>query len=294
MNFRHLSVFLAVSEELNMTRAARKLFMTQPSVSQMVAELENYYNTRLFERLNHRLFLTDAGRRLQSYARHIINLEAQAKKELADLSQAGVLRVGASQTVGAYFMPEVIRRFHERFPLVELFTCVENTREIELLLLADRLDLGLVEGRVHSPDLIEEPVVDDELCIACPPGHPLANMQALSIQDLAGQNFILREEGSGTREIFANQMQTAGTAWKEAGTYNSTEAIKSAVKNGLGMAVLPLIAITGELSQGMLVALHVKGLSLSRKFNLVYHRQKYFSPVMHSFRAGLIGKNGGQ
>lgn len=284
MNDRHLIVFLAVCEHMNMTRAAASLYMTQPSVSQMIADLERYYNVRLFERLNRRLYLTAAGERLLSYARHITNLEDRAKKELTDLNQAGIIRIGASQTVGAYLLPEVIAHYRELLPEVEIFTRVENTREIERLLLEDKLDLGLVEGLIHSPDLNEEPVMDDELAIVCAAGHPLAARSRLIPENLSSYPFIVREMGSGTREMFATRMQAAGVAWKEAGIYNSTEAIKRAVEKNLGLAILPVVAIRQELNEGTICTLQVKGLNLARQFSLIYHKQKYFTRAMQEFK----------
>lgn len=289
---RHLEVFLTVCEHMNMTQAANALYMTQPSVSQMIAELERYYHVRLFERLKHKLYLTAAGERLLPYARHIINLEAGAKKELANLNQAGVIRIGASQTVGAYLLPETMARYRQRLPEVEIFTRVENTREIERFLLEDKLDLGLVEGLIHSPDLIEEAIIGDDLVIACAPGHPLTQINPVIPENLKPYPFIVREEGSGTREVFANQMQAAGVNWKEAGIYNSTEAIKRAVEKNLGLAVLPIIAIQQDIEGGKICALQVKDLNLRRKFNLVYHKQKFFTQAMREFEAclNLFGK----
>lgn len=283
MNIRHLTVFLSVCEHMNMTRAAEDLYMTQPSVSQMIAELERYYDTRLFERLNRRLFLTPAGERLQSYARHIINLEIQAKKELADLNRGGVLRIGASQTVGAYLLPEIIAQFHNRFADIEVFSRVENTRLIEQYLMEDKLDFGLLEGMIHSPDLREESFLDDDLAVVCAPNHPLAVKSNISPETLALYGFILREEGSSTREVFTTQMRAAGVAWKEAGVYNSTDAIKYAVQNNLGLGILPILAIQQEIMDGTIHLLSVSGLILRRKLNLVYHRQKYFTNAMKSF-----------
>lgn len=288
MNTYHLTVFLTVCEQMNMTQAGKILFMTQPSVSQVIAELERTYNVRLFERLNRRLYLTAAGERLQSYARHIINLEDQARKELASLSDAGLLRIGASHTIGAYLLPEITARYHERLPEVEIFTRVENTREIERLLFDDRIDFGIVEGLVHSPDLLEKTIMNDDLLIVCAPNHPLSGNTRISPQDLTKDRFIVREEGSGTRELFANQMHAAGVAWQAAGVYNSTEAIKHAVQKNLGLGVLPAIAVQQEIREGTVCVLPVQGLNLRRKFNLIYHRQKYFTRAMQAFENCLM------
>jgi LysR family transcriptional regulator, transcriptional activator of the cysJI operon len=283
MNFRHLQIFIKVCEVGNMTRAAKELYMTQPSVSQAIMELEKFYGARLFERLNHRLYLTTAGERLQSYARHILNLSEQAQKELSDLSQTGSVRIGASLTIGAYLLPGIVAFFRKTNPDVEVFTRVDNTSLIEKLLLEDQLDLGLVEGPVYSPHVVEEFFTEDQLVFISSPQHPLAQQRRWKVQDLAHQEFIIREAGSGTQDIFEHAMQEAGVSWKAAGIYNNIEAIKQAVTANLGLAMVSKISVIDEIDQGVIIPLEVEGAVLKRKFNLVYHRQKYFSKAMQLF-----------
>ncbi len=289
MTFRHLRIFLSVCDHKNMTRAARALYLSQPSVSQAIAELEAYYGVRLFERLNRRLYLTSAGERLQSYARHILNLEEQAKKELSEHGEAGTLRIGASLTIGTYLLPGLISAFHERQPQVELFTLVDNTNVIERLILEDRIDLGLVEGPVSSPDVVERAIRDDDLVVICAPTHPLSRKRRVAVSDLAAFMFIVREPGSGTRAIFENAMQEAGVAWKLAGVYNNIDAIKHAVRENLGLAVVPRISITDEIRTRAVVPLKVQGLKLVRKFNFIYHRQKFFTKAMRVLMDSYYG-----
>ena len=283
MDLRHLRIFLAVCETGTMTRAAQSLYMTQPSVSQVIAELEKEYSVRLFERLNRRLYLTTAGERLRSYASHLINLSDQAKKELADLGAGGSIRIGASLTIGAHLLPRLINAYRQAMPGVEIFTLVDNTAVIEKLLLADQLDLGLVEGPVYSPHLREEMLSDDDLIIICGPGHPFWGKAQINIAELAGQAFIIREPGSGTRDIFERVMQGAEASWKIAGVYNNTEAIKQAVRGNLGLAVVPKISIADETERSLVWAVEVEGLNLKRKFNLVVHRQKFVTRALQSF-----------
>jgi DNA-binding transcriptional LysR family regulator len=266
-----------------MTQAARILYMTQPSVSQAIAELEKYYGVRLFERLNHRLYLTAAGDRLQFYARHMLNLTEEARKELADICSGGLLRVGASQTTGAYLMPRIVAAYRKQMPQVEVFTIVDNTSVIENMILEDRIDLGLVEGAVNSPDIVEEFIQDDGLILVGAPQHPLAMQKDVSISDLAAYPIIVREKGSGTRDVFENAMHQAEVAWKIGGVYNNTEAIKQAVRMNLGLAVIPEVSAAEDVRLGSLVPLKVRGLKLARKFNLVYHRQKFFTRAMQVF-----------
>jgi LysR family transcriptional regulator, transcriptional activator of the cysJI operon len=283
MNFRHLRIFLTVCEVGNMTQAAKQLYMAQPSVSQAIAELEKYYEVRLFDRLNHKLYLTAAGERLQTYAHHILSLSEQARKELADLNQGGFVRIGASLTVGAYLLPDLVVAFRQQSPAVEVFTLVDNTTVIEQKILEDQLDLGIVEGPMTSPHIVEEMYCDDHLVFIASPAHPLASKESITVQELANQSFIVREPGSGTQTIFEHAMQASEVPWKVAGIYNNIEAIKQAVIANLGIAVVSKIAVAGEVGQGKLVALPVQGISLKRKFNLIYHRQKFFTKAMQSF-----------
>jgi len=288
MTMRHLEVFLTVCETNNMTQAAKTLYLSQPSVSLAIAELEKEYGVRLFERLNHRLYLTAAGERLKAYARHILNLSEQAHKELTDLRQGGSLRLGASLTTGTYLLPGLVATFSEGHPDVEVFTQVDNTNVIEQLILEDRLDLGLVEGPIVSPDIVERAVRDDRLVVICSPRHSLAERKKLAPADLAGMKFLIREPGSGTRVIFENALREAGIVWKIAGIYNNTESIKHAVQANLGLAVVSQISIGDEVDSGLLVPLAIPSLKLSRKFNCIYHRQKFFTLAMQALVDSLI------
>jgi DNA-binding transcriptional LysR family regulator len=269
-----------------MTRAAQELYLRQPTVSQAIAELEAEYGVKLFERLNHRLYLTASGERLQEYARHILNLTEQAKKEL-NSQQGGTLRVGASLTTGTYLLPAAIRAFKKEMPEVEIYTHVDNTNVIEKMILDDDIDLGLVEGPVTSSNIIEKTIREDHLVVICSSENPLARKKALQPTDLEEKGFLIREPGSGTRRIFENALEEAEVNWKVAGVYNNTESIKQAVKADLGLAVVPWISIDQERSSGQLVALEIQGLKLARKFNLIYHRQKFFTPAMKTLMQWL-------
>ena len=282
MNFRHLKIFSVVCEHQTMTRAAKVLYLSQPSISQAITELETYYGVRLFERLNHRLYLTAAGERLRTYARHILNLEDQVRKELSEHKEAGTLRIGARLTIGKYLLPGLVSAFHEKMPQVEVFTLIDNTKVIERLILEDRVDLGLVEGPICSPDIVEKIICDDDLVIICAPKHPLSKKRKVTVADLAAFMFIIREPGSGTRTIFENAMREAGLTWKLAGVYNNIEAIKHAVRENLGLAVVPRISIGEEIRAGSIIPVKVEGLKLVRKFNFIYHRQKFFTKAMQA------------
>jgi DNA-binding transcriptional LysR family regulator len=283
MDLRHFRIFLTVCDTGSMTRAAKNLYMTQPSVSQAITEMEKEYGVRLFERLNHRLYLTTSGERLRFYANHILNLSEQARRELAEQGAGGSLRIGASLTIGAHILPELVNRFRQEMPQVKIFNQVDNTSEIVKMILSDQLDLGLVEGPTYSPYVLEEKFRDDDLIIICGPGHILWGRESIEISELAGKEFIIRESGSGTRDIFERVMSEAGASWSTAGICNNTEAIKQAVRGNLGLAVVPKISVEEEIERCLVWPIEVKGLNLKRKFNLIFHHQKSMTPALQTF-----------
>ncbi len=280
MNLRQLKIFLEVCDQKNMTRAAKALYFTEPSVSQAVKDLEEYYGVKLFERLNHRLYITGAGERLQSYARHVLSLDEQVRRELAEHKEAGVLRVGASLTIGTYLLPGLLATVRAKLPQVEIFSAIDNTDVIQKLILEDRIDIAMVESPVNSPDIVEKDIRNDELVIICSPRHPLSQKMRARKADLSGLAFIIREPGSGTRAIFENAMREAGISWKRRGVYNSTEAIKQAVIANLGLAVVSRYSIQNELQTQSVAVVKIAGLRLVRKFRFIYHRQKIFTKAM--------------
>lgn len=288
MTFRHLSIFVAVCDEGTMTAAAEKLFIAQPSVSQAISELESNYGVRLFERLGRRLYITTAGEKLLSYARHILNLAEQAQQELRRLVKSGVIRLGASITIGTCLLGSMVQSFLCQYPDVEIMTTVDNTKIIEELLLTDRIDLGLVEGPIHSDDIVEAPFSSDKLVLICPPEHPLAVKGKAVAADLNNAAFIMRERGSGTREVFEAALASAGLKWRTTGTYNNTEAIKNAVAKGLGIAVISCLTVEKEVQSVELAAVEIDGLSLSRKFNLISHKNKFFTQAMLDFKKACL------
>lgn len=284
MTLRHLRIFIEVCDSGGMTAAAEKLYMAQPSVSQAIAELEGHYNVKLFERLGRKLYITAAGNRLLSYARHIINLNERLEREIRVISENGILRVGASVTVGTCILSEVIKAFLNRCLNVEVTTTVDNTKVIEEMILFDKIDIGLVEGFIHSSDIIEEPFYDDELVLICHSKHPWTVKGYIAAEELDGCPFIIREKGSGTRELFEAEMAVAGLKWTTVGVYNNAEAIKNAVAAEMGVAVISRLAVEREVQRGDIKIVEIKGLHFMRKFNLVYHKNKFFSNALLKFK----------
>lgn len=283
MTLRHLQVFLCVCDEGNMTAAAKKLYIAQPSVSQAILELENHYNVKLFERLGRKLFITPAGDKLLTYARHIVNLSREVKETLQEVNDNGVLRVGASVTVGTYILHSMVSEFTRHFPKSKIISFVNNTAVMEGMLLSDQLDIGLVEGRVQSPGIVQIPFMEDELVLVSSVSHPFAKEGKITIAELKHKGFIVREEGSGTRNLFESVMHDKSIDWDIAGVYNNAESIKNAVSKGLGISVMSWMAVQKEAERKELAIIAVEGVTFKRQFSLIYHKNKYISPVLNRF-----------
>lgn len=173
-----MRIFLEVCRTMNVTRAAENLYMTQPAVSRAIREIEQTYSIRLFERLNQRLYLTDSGRRMHAYAMHIVDTFDRMERELSDGDERGVLRVGASITLGNYELPAVARRMKKERPGIRLQATVANVDTLKDMLLDNRLDAAMIEAPIDHRDLTGEAFSRDELALILPPGHPLLQKTA--------------------------------------------------------------------------------------------------------------------
>lgn len=284
MTIRHIRIFLAVcAQGCNTTRAAESLHMTQPAVSLAIHELEEYYGMRLFDRIGRRLMLTEPGRRFLEYASHVASLFDEMERQLRDWDHLGLLRVGASITIGAQFLPSYVKTFTQLHPGVRIQASVESSEQLERRLLENTLDFALMEGVVHSDSLVSEEYLEDHLAIICAADGPFHHGQELTLEEFTRQSFLLRERGSGTREEFDRVLETAGVSVRPLWEAMSTTALVNAVICGLGIAVLPYRMVIGPLERGLVVAIRVKGLSFRRCFRIVWHKNKFLSPLAKSF-----------
>ncbi|MDD3920995.1 MAG: LysR family transcriptional regulator [Eubacteriales bacterium] len=283
MTLRHFRIFVTVCDTMNMTKAANALFMSQSAVSQSIAELEKYYGIRLFERLNRKLYLSEAGGKLLSYARHMLRMNQEIEQDMRTLSQSGTLRIGASVTVGAYVLPQLVRSFRERFPTIRIEVTENNTAKIERLLMTDQLDLGIVEGDTASADLLSVPLTEDELVLICAPEHPFAGQKTVEPAALTREGFIIREEGSGTRKTFETVMAAANIPWHAVWTCTNADSIRMAVAANLGVSVISKLSIAQDVESGRLCTAQVRSLHFVRMLKTIYHRNKYITTPMQEF-----------
>ncbi|NCA99472.1 MAG: LysR family transcriptional regulator [Clostridia bacterium] len=289
MTLRHLQIFLAVADASNMTRASEKLFIAQPTVSQAIAELEKHYGVKLFDRLSRRLYLTGAGKVMLGYARHVINLIGEMDQAIEVETATGCLRIGATLTIGTCLLPSYLAAFGQRHPQASVAASIRNTRDIEQLVIRNELDLALVEGSISNPEIMVQPYMVDRLVLVCGTNHPLYNIAGpIPLQALEDQSFIVREQGSGTRELFEHTMALQQVPWKIAWEAINSDAMVQAALNGLGIAVLSGRLIETPLRSGQLRTIQVQDLDLVRSFCLAYHKNKYLTPTMQALIALIL------
>lgn len=277
MTFRHLNIFLQVCNVSNMTKAADLLHMSQPSVSQAVAELEAHYQVKLFERLGKKLYLTAAGHKLNTYANHIVNLNSQTEEAMRQFGNMLSVRLGASVTIGESFLIGLIGHLQLIYPQNRITSNISNTDSLEKMLLNDDIDLALIEGSIHSDYLLCTKFMTDELIFIASPKHPLAKKSNVTIEDIGRAEFYLREEGSGTRSLIEKTMHKEQINYNICGTYNNASSIKKAVAANLGISIISRLAVQEELDDNSLVELKVPALSFKRYFSIVHHKNKYLS-----------------
>jgi len=276
---RRLQVFQTVARLLSFTKAAEELHMTQPAVTFQVRQLEEQFNTRLFDRTHNRISLTDAGKRVHECAGRIFELYAEMDNSVRELTGdiSGVLILGASTTIAEYMLPVLLGDFKTKYPDITIRLKVANTDGIVSQVENNTIDLGVVEAPVNNKNLVVEKCRTDHLVLIVPPGHELANEAVVPIQRVADYPFICREEGSGTREVMIESMHDAGVSTTDlniAMELGSLEAIKGAVESGMGVSILSNATIQKELKLGTLVAVQLEP-PIDRPFSFVHQKQKF-------------------
>ncbi len=284
MTLRHMEIFCAVCNcGCNTTRAAERLNMTQPAVSLAIKELERYYGIMLFDRIGRRLQITSAGESFLQYARSITADFEDMEREMRNWDSVGLLRVGASITIGSQFLPSYVKAFEYSHPGTEIHVKVTPSDDLEKALLNNELDLALIEGRAHDISLYSEEYMEDRLCIVASPKEGFTQGQHLSLDEFKKQRFLLREPGSGTREIFDRAAENMGFSITPIWEATSTTALVNAVISGIGISVLPHRMVASALERGLIVTLNAEGMDFRRSFNIIYHKDKFLTKTAKDF-----------
>ncbi|WP_312109242.1 LysR family transcriptional regulator [Brevibacillus reuszeri] len=282
---QQLLVFVTVADRQNFSRAAEELHMTQPAVSQYILSLERTVGTKLLERSNKYVRLNKAGEIVYHHAREILGLYTRMQSLVDDLmnTPSGHLTIGASYTYGEYVLPHVIARMRQHYPLITPTITIHNSTVITELVANRQLDVGIVEGEFLQEKMCVEPFADDRMYLIVSPAHPLAKKEEVNVSELLDETWIVREEGSGTREAAEKMFRMLQIQPKKQMEFGSTQVIKEAVEAGLGISLLSYWAIRKERKLGTLCTLKVAGTPITRDFSLVTKTNEFHTKALDIF-----------
>ena len=288
MDEHKLKVFCTVVETKSFSRASEIIRLTQPAVSLQIQALEEIFETKLFDRSGSDITLTKAGEIFYKYAQEINSLYMSADKELDGFVTPfkGIVKIGASSTIGNYVLPAVISGFRRKFPKIDIHLVINNTKNIVDFLNAGKIDIALVEGDIKKQKLAVEKLISDEMVLIMSPLHPLAKRSTVSILEVAKEPFVIREEGSGTRQMIEKFLIRHGIQpqnLKIEFIMGSMESIKGAVEEGLGVTIISKWAVRKEKKQGTLKTAKFKEEKFVRDFSILYRKSKDLSFILDKF-----------
>ncbi len=285
MNLSQLKAFLAVAQDRSFSRAAEKLYLTQPAVSKQIQALEEGLGMRLFDRVGRSILLTQAGNILHDHAHIAFRTLEEARETINQLRglQRGHLRISAASTIGTYMLPQPLGELKAQFPGIEISLAITNKARVVQQVLNHEVELGFVGPPVEPAELEMEEYLLDELVLIMAPTHRLAREESVGVAELAEEVFILREQGSGTREIMEEELGRVRVNLKKAMELGSTEAIKQAVAANLGVSIVSKFAISLETLQGRLAVARLPELNLRRQLFVIHHGGRTLSPAAQEF-----------
>ncbi len=307
MTIRHLTIFSEVCHLNSITKAAERLNMSQPAVSSAIRELETYYQTKLFERMNRRLYLTEPGQYLLQHADSVLAQLDEAKEYLSDIASATQIRIGSNVSFGESHLADVITDFRNAYPDIPVCTTIQNSGHVGDLLLRNQLDFAIADDLSASSCFHQHFLLSEEMVAACSPDCKFLRERTdfreqndnrlspsspivLKPADLAHIPLLLREMGSGSRTIIDQLLRAYNISATIAAESTSTQVLIEFARCGHGLLLLPRTILSPCFASGSLVPLTISGVSLSRNYYLVFHKSKFFTQSMKRFLAHLTGQ----
>jgi DNA-binding transcriptional LysR family regulator len=293
-DLRQLEIFCKVVEFQSFSKAAKAVFLAQASVSERISNLEKSVGTKLLDRLGRQVVPTKAGELLYKHAIKILDMKRFICQEMENFlgMKQGSIHLGGSTIPGEYILPEVICRFREKYPLISVTLSIGDSTEIQDRVINGALELGVIGAKVTNKNLLSYPLWEDELVLAVPAKHPLSQKDVISIKDIFGLPFILRESGSGTLKIFEEYLQKAVpegvNSLNIVTRLGSSTAVKEGIKAGVGVSILSLRAISTEINAGILRAIRIKEMVMKRKFHLIKDKRRTASPLCNALLDFLL------
>jgi DNA-binding transcriptional LysR family regulator len=285
MNLNQLKIFYMAARNGNLSLAAQKLFITQPAVTKGIQRLQEFYDLKFVDHIGKKLILTDAGEVLYEIAEKIFELESQAEESIRDFQQRkrGHIRILSSESFGDYYLPRIIIPFSKAFPRVRVTMNILPTDQVVSLTATLNNDLGFISYPVEHNKLLVKEVLTDQLVIITPLGHPLTGKKKLVPGDLEGQLLIMHEKGSAPRTAIEDYIRKTNISVKIALELSSNRAIKRAVEEGIGIALISRKVAGEELEAGRLMAIPLSDPSMTRKYYMIHHKDKYLSESLGNF-----------
>lgn len=289
MTIRHLKIFSKVCEKGSITKAAKALYIAQPSVSVAIAELEKHYGIVLFDRINQRIVITEEGKVFLSYVSEILELINRLDTNVLELKKKKRIKIGATLTIGKCYLPNIIKKYNKLYPDVEFEVQVNRSSEIEQMIESNTLDFALIEGVPSSPNIIKKVFGEDKIVAVC--SHNYSSSNAVELDSIQELNFLLREKGSGTREIFDSTLLSKHIQVTPKWESISTQALLSAAINNLGVAVLPYKLIENEIKKGLVKQINLGDIDFSRKLYIIEHKNKQLKDYVKDFIYFVLSYN---
>jgi DNA-binding transcriptional LysR family regulator len=288
MDLHQIEIFCTLIRLRSFSRAAEALFLTQPTVSGHIKNLETELGVMLLDRLGKRVVPTEEGEILYRYGQKLLALRDHARQEIEAVSgrMSGLLKIGGSTIPGAYILPEFIVTFKKEYPSLSVQLMIDDTAKVTQAVKDGELCIGVVGARVSDGHLESHTFLSDELVVAVPAGHHWENKKSIPIEALKHEPFILREEGSGTRRIMEEHLEKAGVSLADLNTVaivGSSDAVRQAVKAGLGVSILSIRALRGDIETGRISAVRLKGLQFERSFSIILLKGRSRSPLCQKF-----------
>jgi len=285
MNLNQLKIFYLAAKKRNLSAAAAELFITQPAVTKGIQRLQEFYDMKFVDHIGKKLVLTDAGEALYEIAEKIFDLESQAEESIRDFQQRkrGHIRILSSESFGDYYLPRVIVSFSKDYPLVRISMNILPTEQVIENTATLKDDLGFISYPVEHSKLLVEEVLEDQLVIITPPNHPLVRRKRLDPRDLEGQLIVMHETGSAPRRAIEEYIRRHRISVGIPMEISSNRAIKRAVEEGIGIALISRKVANEEIETGRLAAIPLSDPAMTRKFYMVRHREKYLSEPLQCF-----------
>ena len=288
ITLKHLTIFKEVARLKSMSKAAETLFISQPTISQKIQEIESYYGIKLFQRYSKHLGISEEGKIFLEHANKILADMEAMDDVFFHKKEAISLRLGLTLTVASTVAPQLIHDIKAKNPNLHINVYVDNTQTIESMLLENELDIAIVEGDIHNDNIIHENIIPDRLALVCSKKHPLASKNVITPEDLHNQEFICREKGSGTRSMLEQFMALYKTPYHIVWQCASWESIKQGVIHNHGLTLMSIRLLQNEIENGDIKVLHIEDWSWNRMFALCYRKNKEWNQNLDIVRQEAI------